>query len=94
MGCARCHDHKFDPISQAEFYQFLGFFNSVNEQGVYTETRGNVPPLVDAADAAGQPSASKSSRPRSPPPRQRGDKKEIEKLTKEKDAVSQGDHDA
>jgi hypothetical protein len=46
MGCARCHDHKFDPISQAEFYQFLGFFNSVNEKGVYTETRGNVPPLV------------------------------------------------
>ena len=45
MGCARCHDHKFDPISQTEFYQFLGFFNSVNEKGVYTETRGNVPPL-------------------------------------------------
>ena len=44
MGCARCHDHKFDPISQAEFYQFFGFFNSVNEKGVYTETRGNVPP--------------------------------------------------
>ncbi len=46
MGCARCHDHKYDPISQGEFYQFLGFFNSVNEKGVYTETRGNVPPLV------------------------------------------------
>jgi hypothetical protein len=46
MGCARCHDHKFDPISQTEFYQFLGFFNSVDEKGVYTETRGNVPPLV------------------------------------------------
>ncbi len=46
MGCARCHDHKFDPISQAEFYQFVGYFNSVKEQGVYTETRGNVPPLV------------------------------------------------
>jgi hypothetical protein len=46
MGCARCHDHKYDPISQAEFYQFLGYFNSVNELGVYTETRGNVPPLI------------------------------------------------
>jgi Protein of unknown function (DUF1553) len=33
-------------VSQAEFYQFYGFFNSVNEQGVYTETRGNVPPLI------------------------------------------------
>jgi hypothetical protein len=46
MGCGRCHDHKYDPISQAEFYQFFGFFNSVNEQGVYTEQKGNVPPLL------------------------------------------------
>jgi hypothetical protein len=46
MGCARCHDHKYDPVSQKEFYEFLGFFNNVNEKGVYTETRGNVPPLI------------------------------------------------
>jgi hypothetical protein len=46
MGCARCHDHKYDPISQKEFYSFFGFFNSVNEKGVYTEQPGNVPPLV------------------------------------------------
>ncbi len=49
MGCGRCHDHKYDPISQKEFYQFFGFFNSVNERGVYTEQRGNVPPLVTVA---------------------------------------------
>jgi hypothetical protein len=46
VGCARCHDHKFDPITQREFYQLFAFFNNVNEKGVYTETRGNVPPLV------------------------------------------------
>jgi hypothetical protein len=46
MGCGRCHDHKFDPISQREFYQFFAFFNQVNERGVYTEQRGNVPPLI------------------------------------------------
>ncbi len=46
MGCTRCHDHKYDPISQREFYQFFGFFNALNEKGVYTETRGNVPPLI------------------------------------------------
>ena len=46
IGCARCHDHKFDPVTQRDFYQFYAFFNNVNEKGVYTETRGNVPPLV------------------------------------------------
>jgi hypothetical protein len=46
LGCGRCHDHKYDPISQKEFYQFFAFFNSVNEKGVYTEQRGNVPPLI------------------------------------------------
>lgn len=46
MGCARCHEHKYDPISQKEFYSFLAFFNSIKEQGVYTEQRGNVPPMV------------------------------------------------
>lgn len=49
VGCGRCHDHKFDPISQQEFYQLFAFFNNVNEKGVYEETRGNVAPLVKVA---------------------------------------------
>jgi hypothetical protein len=34
MLCSRCHDHKYDPISQKEFYEFSAFFNRVPERGL------------------------------------------------------------
>ena len=33
VSCAQCHDHKFDPITQREYYQFFAFFNSTVEDG-------------------------------------------------------------
>jgi len=37
MACARCHDHKFDPVTIDEYYSFLSFFNSINEKGLETQ---------------------------------------------------------
>ncbi|AIE84515.1 DUF1553 domain-containing protein [Fimbriimonas ginsengisoli] len=38
VGCARCHDHKFDPITQKEYYQLFGYFNSIDEYGLLLST--------------------------------------------------------
>jgi hypothetical protein len=45
MGCARCHDHKYDPISQKDFYRFYAFFNTIPEKGL-DGRRGNAEPVV------------------------------------------------
>lgn len=50
MECARCHDHKFDPFSQDEFYQFAAFFNNVKELGM-TGDDGNYGPMLTLPDA-------------------------------------------
>ncbi len=50
MGCARCHDHKYDPISQKEMYQFFSYFNNVPETGV--ASAGNTPPLLRTPTAS------------------------------------------
>ena len=47
MQCARCHDHKFDPITQKEFYQVFAFFNNVPENGKAVRN-GNSPPIIRA----------------------------------------------
>jgi hypothetical protein len=47
MGCARCHDHKYDPITQKDFYRFYAYFNNVSDRGRYFKY-GNTPPFVAA----------------------------------------------
>ncbi|MFO0940029.1 MAG: DUF1549 domain-containing protein [Pirellulales bacterium] len=45
FNCCRCHDHKYDPISQKEFYQLFAFFNSIEESGVLDGEGKNTPPV-------------------------------------------------
>jgi len=43
MDCARCHDHKFDPITQKDFYRMFAFFNNIDESGLYSHFTQAVP---------------------------------------------------
>lgn len=45
LGCCRCHDHKYDPVSQKEFYGLYSFFNQVPELGKALRNE-NSPPLI------------------------------------------------
>jgi mono/diheme cytochrome c family protein len=45
MGCARCHDHKYDPIRQKDFYSFYAFFNTIPDKGLDGRF-GNAEPVL------------------------------------------------
>jgi hypothetical protein len=47
MGCARCHSHKFDPLTQKEYYQLFACFNNIPENGRALK-EGNSPPYIAA----------------------------------------------
>lgn len=47
LGCARCHDHKYDPVTQKEFYRVFALFNNVPENGKAFKY-GNSPPIIKA----------------------------------------------
>ena len=53
LECSRCHDHKFDPITQKEYYQFGAFFQNVDESGLYAyfTTSTPTPTLLLTNDA-------------------------------------------
>ncbi len=46
IECSRCHDHKYDPISQKEYYQLFAYFNNIAEWGV-GPNNGNSPPFIE-----------------------------------------------
>ncbi|MBI3681657.1 MAG: DUF1553 domain-containing protein [Acidobacteria bacterium] len=47
MGCARCHNHKYDPFTQKDYYQLFAYFNNIAERGRYFKY-GNTPPVTPA----------------------------------------------
>lgn len=48
VGCAQCHDHKYDPISQKDYYQLFAFFNNVEEINLDAPLPGELGPYLQS----------------------------------------------
>ncbi|MFM2094420.1 MAG: hypothetical protein RIS70_1544, partial [Planctomycetota bacterium] len=53
VACVQCHDHKYDPISQREYYQLFAFFHNVPENGL-DGSKGNASPMLRVASKTQQ----------------------------------------
>ncbi len=56
MGCAQCHEHKYDPFTQRDFYRLFAFFNTVAEKGLDGKD-GNSAPNLETASVLGGPAS-------------------------------------
>src|SRR5690606_27093178 len=51
IACARCHDHKFDPITAADYYAIAGFLKSSRRQDAYLDPHGKITEIVETLEA-------------------------------------------
>ena len=68
VGCAQCHDHKFDPLTQKEYYQLYAYFNAVPENGL-DGSKGNAAPVLQVPTPAQEATLADAAAKRSPTPR-------------------------
>ncbi len=62
LGCARCHDHKYDPVTQKDFYRMSAFFNNIDESGLYAHFTRATPSPSLLLYAAGEEANERSLR--------------------------------
>lgn len=49
FNCCRCHDHKFDPLTQEDFYSLQSYFNSITEKHSENDSSAAYPPVIEIA---------------------------------------------
>ncbi len=62
MACAQCHDHKYDPLSQRDYYRFFAFFNTLGDAGLAGDRGVNAAPAINAASCLANPAEAESVR--------------------------------
>lgn len=62
VACAQCHDHKYDPVSLREYYQFYAFFNTLDDAGLDGNAGHNARPSINAASVLADPAEAETVR--------------------------------
>lgn len=62
LACAQCHDHKYDPFSQRDYYRFFAFFNTLGDAGLAGDRGVNAAPAIKAASCLANPAEAETIR--------------------------------
>ena len=73
VGCAECHNHKYDPISQREYYQMYAFFNNASDTDLIAADASSPPDLIGPPRPIRIPVMSRADPPRNTHIHERGD---------------------